>query len=229
MSKFFKWVFPSLLLICLAPWSRGIDLRVSSCFYDSHSLSHRPFSENPIFYFAYHYGTIPAYFAGIGSLFLFLASFKFKKLLSWKKPCLFLFTSFLLSISIVNIIKGSWPRPRPVQTEIFGGFAPFCPFYVPLNLPTPEPCQSMPSGHTMSGMAFMAFCFLGLRLQKRWMVQLGFFLVLALGFGLLFTRLALGAHYLTDTLMSSVIVWYSCLICDKMAWKRRMPPLERTD
>lgn len=206
----------------LIPFGKAIDLFVAYLFYNSHSLSHRPFSHHPYAFMIYRFGQIPVFLLGFIALVLLILSFRKEKWHCFRLPSIFILLTIMIgSLLIINVLfKGLWRRPRPVQTEEFGGFAPFHPFYLPLTLKTPEPCRSFPSGHTAAGFCFFVLVVLGNRLNKRPLKIAGYSLTLTLGGALAFVRLAQGGHYFTDIVVSVVITWYTVLILDYILYVR---------
>lgn len=107
---------------------------------------------------------------------------------------------------VVNaIFKDHWGRPRPVQTQDFGGTAEYAP---PGKLVLNSAGRSFPSGHSSVGFAFLALWFIWRRERPAWALW-------GLGGGLLFgyaiglARISVGAHYLSDVIWSG---WLMALV-----------------
>jgi membrane-associated PAP2 superfamily phosphatase len=216
---------PLLVALLLAPWMEWLDLKIAHFFYLPSSLSHRPFWDDPLLKGNYRWGTLPTYLLALLALLFLIRSLFSTRLQKWRQPLMALLLSLLISVSVIpNLLKIMWARPRPVQVVDFGGFASYCPFYMPLQLATPEACCSFPSGHVAAGFAFLGLCFLGKRLASRPLFWSGVATTLLFGGGLLFTRLAQGGHWLSDAIGSILIVWYTTYFCYK--W---IAPDDRTD
>ncbi len=187
------WVLFFLGMLCLAIASR-FDLAVSSFFY--------PFSHNNAFAeWLYQYGNYPA-----------MAVVIVLTIWGWLRPSgrraisVFVLTYIIVSGFLINgIFKECWGRPRPVQTEEFGGPYPFRQFYEPEFI-CRQPKKSFSSGHAASGFIFLALVPIGIRTRKKFLVWLGLFLGLTLGGLLGWARLLQGGHYLTDIVASGLMV-----------------------
>ena len=101
---------------------------------------------------------------------------------------------------IVNAgLKSFWGRARPSQTELFGGEASFTPAWH-----MADQCASncsFVSGDAALGFSLTAFAFL----NPKWR-QIGW--MMGLSFGAIFgaTRVAQGAHFLSDIVFAGLIV-----------------------
>ncbi len=106
---------------------------------------------------------------------------------------------------VVNaLFKDHWDRARPRQIEQFGGDKRFTPVLQPSDQCVRN-C-SFPSGDASGGFVVFAFAFLATTARGR-----RYWLLAATATGLLFgySRMALGAHFLSDVLFAGLIV-YSC-------------------
>lgn len=125
------------------------------------------------------------------------------------RVCAFLITYALVpGIFINSILKAYWGRPRPLQTNIFGGTQDFHKVsFFPSGLGSEYP--SYVSGH--AGLAFfvaMIGIFLDPQRKNLWF-GIGVFY-----WGLIsFTRVAEGGHYLSDVLLAGIDVWLLSLVC----------------
>ncbi len=120
-----------------------------------------------------------------------------KPLVDLRAPLFLLGTCFAGPLLFVNWgLKDYWGRPRPFQTEVFGGSAPFASIWPPTNI-CPENCSFV------SGEASSAFWLFGLVFitPKHWRMPLG------IGIGVLclvlsVNRIAFGRHFLSDILLA---------------------------
>lgn len=198
------WLTCFLIIISyfiITPFTPDLDIQISSYFYQNGS-----FSKEPLWRFFYDYGLIPAWItAFIALIFLF------------KKKWIYLqyLLTFALGAGLITqvLLKTFWPRPRPLQTDYFGGFAPYYPFWekAPFSL---EPMKSMPCGHCTLGFVFIALIYMGSSYQNRKLTFLGILLTIILGIGLSVARIAQGGHYFSDTLNAALIMWISAVIID---------------
>lgn len=108
---------------------------------------------------------------------------------------------------IVHVaLKDHWGRPRPRKTIELGGTQPFRPYYEP-NFQEKIPSKSFPCGHCSTGFYFFSLAILGLQRKSKGLFYLGMFLALSLGTILGVTRIAQGAHFFSDVLVSALIMW----------------------
>lgn len=216
MYKQLKWTLPLLTLIILAPFSPWIDPYISNLFY-SESLG--GFSTAFYHKWIYHYAVIPALLAGTTSAILFLASFFIQKLEKMRFPSFFLAMSMAIGAGLIThlLFKEFWFRPRPCQTLLFGGVQPFLPFYLG-KITFPNLCKSFPSGHATMGFYFINFILLGKRLKNPLLIRLGISLTFIMSLLLCYSRIAQGAHFISDTFMSLVVTWYAALVTEKLTF-----------
>lgn len=100
---------------------------------------------------------------------------------------------------IVNtVFKEHWGRARPYQTTPFAGEKKFTPALFPSNQ-----CQkncSFSAGDPSVGFALVAFAFISRKRNKPYYIALSFFIGGLLGA----TRIAQGAHFLSDVIFSGI-------------------------
>lgn len=164
-------------------------------------------ADNALFQFPYRYGTWPALTVAGASAVTWVTSKVTGKWRGLRQPALFL--ALLLALGpglMVNaIFKDHFGRPRPAQTEEFGGNRSFRPVGQPGDA---GEGKSFPSGH-----ASMGFYWLGLFIYF-WNRKRGFawaFGGLGMLHGLLMGvgRMAQGGHWFTDVLWSAGFVYLS--------------------
>ncbi len=124
----------------------------------------------------------------------------------WRRTALgCLCVAVLSSGLIVELgLKKTMGRPRPVQTEQFGGDMPFHAIYERGS--TPSKHKSFPSGHAAAGFSLMA---LGLACGRTWRRR-WFLAGLVTGGVVGLGRIMQGGHYLSDIVFSFYAVWLSC-------------------
>jgi len=217
MNKFsfifthWRWLLPLLAMGVVTPFTPAWDLAFSRTFFDGEA-----FVAHPILDGLYLWGVVPAQLGFIVGCVLFAVSFLGKRWQRWRKPGIALvLTLGLGSGLIVNaVLKDHWGRPRPQQVIEFGGSQQFRPYYQPNFFNQPEPSKSFPCGHCSMGYYFFILYFIGKRLKSRTLSWLGMSLAVTLGISLSVTRMALGGHFLSDTLMSGLIMWLTALLVD---------------
>lgn len=131
----------------------------------------------------------------------------------WRN-CMFMLALGLITplFLIHEVLKKEVGRPRPRELVVFGGDKVFTPPWVI----TPRQCSSncsFPSGHVAFPAWIMSAWHLGGRYRRRWLLggAAGCLGVAAL-------RIALGAHFLSDTLASVALVWLSAWLLSRIPW-----------
>lgn len=208
------WWAPAVFLLLLTPFLPTWDLEISR-----HAFQGESFSTHPFFQFFYDWGEYPALTVAVGSLVLLLGSFFSKKGSKWRIPALYLLLTFVVGSGLITnaILKEYWGRPRPKQVEEFGGEHTFRPYYSP-NLTATAPLKSFPCGHCTTGFYFFSLVFLGRRLKKPWVSRSGWCLAWGLGLALSASRIFQGGHFLSDTLVGAIVMWYTALIIDRILY-----------
>ena len=155
--------------------------------------------------FLYDYGTIPAIVLAAVSLLAFIGSFKIRKIVPYRKVCVFFVLLMLIGPGLVvnTIFKQHWGRPRPRHLEVFGGSKPF--LYVWEKGTTGEG-HSFPSGHASMGFFLLAPYFILRKRSKRWAIL---FLTVGLSAGLIMglARMVQGGHFASDVIWSGGFVY----------------------
>jgi len=101
---------------------------------------------------------------------------------------------------LVNgVFKDHWGRPRPIQTEQFGGA---WKYQKPLVKGASGRGKSFPCGHS-SAAFYLAVLFLVFRRRRPALARLGLAAALALGVLVGVARMAAGAHYASDVVWSA--------------------------
>jgi lipid A 4'-phosphatase len=124
----------------------------------------------------------------------------------WRRTAIAgLMVAALSSGLIVELgLKDHVGRPRPVQTDVFGGDMPFHPIFH--FGATPEKHRSFSSGHAATGFSLMIVGLLASPVwRRRWFIM-GLSAGAIVGLG----RIMQGGHYLSDVVFSFYAVWLSC-------------------
>jgi lipid A 4'-phosphatase len=157
----------------------------------------------------YSLGVYPAWVLGLGGLAVFLISFVWTKLESWRDAGLFLVLMLALGpgLLINGIFKPYWGRPRPNDTTAFRGHNKFLPVG---DMDFGGDGASFPSGHASMGFYLMAPAFV---LYRRHRLAAAAFLALGLAGGLIMgaARIVAGSHFASDVVWSAGIVYFTGL------------------
>lgn len=233
-----RFYLPILLFALFAPFSVQLDIAASSYFFNPESLQ---FSSFPLWDFFYNFGTLPALLTAIGALVLLFFSLFFAPLFRFRKSLILLVLTLGIGSGLIahGLLKDHWGRPRPRQTSLFGGAYPYVPFYVPhfhgtkktipekqtVNSPgNIEKLRSFPCGHCTMGFFFFALMFAFRRHGKPGLSVLALAFALVLGFFLSLSRIAVGGHFLSDTLASLAIMWLTAAILDHYLFRKSPCP-----
>lgn len=221
-----KWLLtPLILWLIFTPFSATIDFKVSEFFYEKGALQVDHYYKTPFFNFLYDYGTIPANIITILSILGLLSSYFLKNPQPLKNITLLLLLTYALGAGFIinGALKEYWGRDRPKQVEGLGGSAPFRAYYEPNFFNQTKPAKSFSSGHAASGFFFFAFAILGWRYQIKGLFYFGLFLSFFLGILLSLSRIAMGAHFLSDTLFSALVMWYMPIGIDWLLFHGELP------
>ncbi len=206
----------------------NLDLKTSYLMFSSLENSKWVYSDGLIWKLLYRYGNILPNICGIGSaaLLLLCLTTKIKTDLFFcskeaKRKQIFMILLFLIApVLIVQTLKVTWGRPRPVEIKQFGG---------PYNFTSPsEPNfalagdknngNSFPSGHAANAFCMIFPYYVVKRRNKAlFLGSLG----LAYGVLMAMTRIVQGGHFLSDVVTSAFIVYITAevlkiLLLDKL-------------
>lgn len=215
-----KWLYPLIFMVIITPFTPYLDLAIERYFYDA---GNQAFSNHPFFQFFYNYMIIPAEIAGLLAGFFYILSFVSPYWKRWRKEFLYLLLVMALGAGFIvhTALKDQWGRPRPRQVIEFGGSQTFRPFYKPNFFHQPEPSKSFPCGHCTMGFYFFAFTFLGLRYGNKLLFYSSLIIALILGFLLGLARMAQGGHFLSDVLVTGIIMWELSIFLDWLLYPEK--------
>lgn len=227
MSKHLWWVVPVLAFVLYAPFSSSLDLLVARWFYGDH----RHFQSNWFYDLMYHEAVIPAQVIGYLALPIFLLSFKFPALKKWRSASLLLVLTIAIGAGLIVhvLLKNRWGRPRPVHVTEFGGVESFRPFYQPNFFHGPPPLRSFPCGHCTMGFYFFAVAFVCKRGGYRRLALICFAFAILFGLAIGVARIAQGGHFLSDVLVSGLIMWLCAAFFDKLLFEWNLLMLGKQD
>ncbi len=222
------WLLPLLLLTAMIPLNPGLDMSIESYFYTNEGLPPH-FHNNTFCDVMFNYAVYPAQIVAVLAVFLFALSFFFPVLSQWQRPALALVMTMAIGAGFIThtLLKDHWGRPRPRQVIEFGGNQHFRPFYLPNVFHQPEPSKSFPCGHCTMGFYFFSVALFCKRLKHRSLYYFFFVFALILGSALGVARMMMGAHFLSDVLMTGIIMWITAYISDQALCSRWRPSVER--
>jgi lipid A 4'-phosphatase len=184
------------------------DLEIEGWFY-SPATGWFLGKENP-WYWLYEYGNIPALLLSGGGLVVFVVSFFWRELISYRKIGLFFITFMILGPGLlVNAgFKDHWGRPRPADIVNFGGSQPF---HHAWDRGEAGQGKSFPSGHAAVGFFLFSPFFILRQASRKWAAL---FLYLGIAYGVLMGtgRMIQGGHFPTDVLWSGAFTYLTGLI-----------------
>lgn len=209
LKKKSVWI-PIFLIALFSPWASFFDLAVTQYAYNTNH-----FQPDSLFTFIYDWGRLPAVLVFLFALIALMLSYLTVAFKKWRPAALALTIVMILGPGLIinALLKDHWGRPRPKQTIEFGGTQHFRPYYSP-NFSNPEPSKSFPCGHCSMGFYFFSLALVGRRYQMRWLFWLGITSAVVLGGALSIARIGQGGHYLSDVLMSALIMWFTALSVD---------------
>ncbi len=181
----------------------GIDIAVSQLFFDPQAITGVEGSgfwlkESPTLNFLFWFVDVVSRGVLVMAiaLMIYFAVKRHHRLL----PSVIVALSLILGPGVIvnSVLKDHWDRARPRTVEVFGGTQKFTPAWVVTNQCSRN-C-SFTSGHAAAGFAFLVGHFVA---KTRLWLYLGLFFGLSIGL----TRVAVGAHFLSDVLFSGVVVY----------------------
>ncbi len=196
-------------LLALPVLVPDVDLAVSGLFYSSEQGFF--LADHPVLLALHQIASSGAWGLEIGfALMALAASIRKKPLLSLdSKAWLFLFVALLVGPGLVANLgfKDHWGRERPREITAFGGSGVFSPALVP-HFEKARSNGSFVSGDGAFGFFLPAFAYVAPRRLTRRFFWSG------IGGGILFgtTRIAMGAHFLSDVLFAALLMLVSVAI-----------------
>lgn len=207
-SKKIWFFFPIFIFLLYTPWSAQLDQVTTQYFYTNDH-----FVSNSFVHFMFKYGFYPAWAVIAIAIFLLIISIPFPKYKHFRKPATYLILCLAIGAGLIVhfLLKDHWGRPRPKQVIEYGGHQPFRAYYQPNFFHQPEPSKSFPCGHCSMGFYFFSLALLGYYLKRKYLYYYGMGLAWGLGIILGYIRIAQGGHFLSDVLMSALIMWLVAL------------------
>lgn len=221
MDFFFKhkrWLWPTIFLIILAPFTPWLDITIENYFYQHGNDPATHFMTGRVIQFMYDKGAL--ILTIIGSLSLPLLLFK-----KFRKPMMVILLTLIVGSGFVThaLLKDYWGRPRPKQIENYGGSQLYRPFWSPNFFHQPEPSKSFVCGHCSVGFLFLSLIILGQRYRNRIVFWSGIIFSLLFGVGLSLTRMAQGGHFFSDCLFTAFVMWTVALMMNWLVYADENP------
>lgn len=216
---------PFFCLLLMTPMTSWIDIAAANYFYTPSLEGKGDFFNNSLTHFLFDYGEKIGFVIAALTAAFYLLSWPFKRYKSMRRDALVFLLTLVLGAGIItnSLLKEYWGRPRPKQVDLFGGKHPFRPYYRPHFQVKEDPQKSFPSGHAAMGFWYGSLCIIGHRRRSTLLFWIGIILTLGFGVGLSLTRIVQGGHFVSDTLFSALIMWWSVLLVDGIAttWEGR--------
>lgn len=184
-------------------------MKIAGTFYGIDGFASKTHPHYSLFDNLAKYGNLPGQLLAVGALLLWLYTFYKPSWQSMRKAALVVaLVGFLgACVGIHLVLKEVYGRPRPREVVEFGGPARFTPIYAPTWHVPNDNYKSFPSGHVAMGMLFVTLGLVGWK-ERSYSAAI-FGLIFGLGFSVLlgYSRMAVGAHFLSDVLSSFVLMW----------------------
>ena len=146
---------------------------------------------------------------------------------------------FMALVPGTTLLKSIMHRPR-FRIAVVEGYAPFHNWWQPCKeykdyiaanagILTKEEFKSFPSGHSCAVMCGLIFASTMPLMNKKWMKYqvLFFYVAFAWGLVVMFSRMLVGAHYLTDTCMGSLLAVVFFYIANEVVVRKLLPQEEQ--
>ncbi len=212
--RMIRWPLLAIVLVTPIFWVTDLDLWVSGLFYDP--TAEHPFPVGQNWFWQLLYDSIPFMMrlcAVIVLLILLLGSLLRKEIFGIDVRALRLPAGFFLICMLVgpglitnSILKDNMGRPRPIQTDVFGGQYEH---HKPWEYGIRGEGKAFASGHSASAFGFFALFFLWRNRKPLW-AKRAFYGTLVYGTLVSGARIVQGGHHLSDCLWAAFIAWFGC-------------------
>ncbi len=205
------FILLGLMLVSSLPfWLFPLDIQISSIFYHPElgtGDAAWPVQNLPFVQFCYRAAPILTMLVALPALFIVLFGGWFARLKPWRAHAAVVVLTVVLGPGLLvnGIFKEFLDRPRPVQTQDFGGEYPYAP---PLMIGEAAGGKSFPCGHCSAGFALAALWLLWRKRHPR-LAAAALGLALILGASMGFSRIAAGGHYLSDVLWAAWLSFFA--------------------
>jgi membrane-associated PAP2 superfamily phosphatase len=205
------FVLIALMLLSTLPfWLFPLDIQISRLFYHPElgtGDAAWPLQNLPFVQLCYKAAPILTMLVALPALFIVLFGGLLARLKPWRAHAAVVVLTVVLGPGLLvnGIFKEFWDRPRPVQTQDFGGEYPYAP---PLMIGEAAGGKSFPCGHCSAGFALAALWLLWRKRRPR-LAAAALTLALVLGASMGFSRIAAGGHYLSDVLWAAWLSFFA--------------------
>ncbi|NKN34089.1 phosphatase PAP2 family protein [Marichromatium bheemlicum] len=191
-------------------WISDLDIWLVSLFY--HPGADDPWFEAqaPLWSALYVAAPLLTGLVMLGGLLVLVAAALWPRFRRLRIHAVFVIATALLGPGLIvnGVFKEQWDRPRPHQTEAFGGTQPYLP---PLQIGDYGEGKSFPSGHASVGFMLGAF-FLIWHRRRPWLAWTALAGSVAFGVLLGIGRMAAGDHFASDVIWAWVFVYGTALL-----------------
>ncbi len=194
-------------LLCLSTLLEA-DLRFSSHFYDPTAAAPWVFKHAIPWRWLYTYGEWPGWLLALAAVTVWLGSRWRRPWIGHRRACalLVLAVAFGPGLVVNGVVKSLWGRPRPAQSDVFGGPRPYRQWWQPGAM---GGGRSLPSGHAAMGYILVVGVYLVPRSRPTWQRWLPLGGALAYGSLLGVTRIVQGGHFVSDVLWSGALMCFT--------------------
>jgi membrane-associated PAP2 superfamily phosphatase len=205
------FVLLGLMFLSTLPfWLFPLDIQISSMFYHPElgtGDAAWPVQNLPFVQFCYKAAPILTMLVALPALFIVLFGGLLTRLKPWRAHAAVVVLTVVLGPGLLvnGIFKELSDRPRPVQTQDFGGDYPYAP---PLMIGEAAGGKSFPCGHCSAGFALAALWLLW-RKRRPGLARAAMLLALLLGGAMGFSRMVAGGHYLSDVLWAAWLSFFA--------------------
>lgn len=195
----------ALLSLCLSLLIREWDVDMACARWWWHPSGHWFGSESVVCALLNDYGPLPATVIAVGAALAALAAWLRPSLRRMGPPAIYLMLAFLLGPGLLvnGVLKHTWGRARPKEVSTFGGKQRYD--QVLIN-DAASSGRSFPSGHASAAFYLCSLGFASAAWGTRKSMYAGLWLGLAWGALVGWSRMASGAHFLSDVLWSAALV-----------------------
>lgn len=213
--RFWWWHLVLPLIFGLLLWrvypSTGIDEIIQSWYYDSHAHTF-PLRNEAWLTIGMHSTLKMLAIAFAVLVFAAWAISFFEPALQPERRRLgWIWIAIALASAVISTLKGASIHHCPWDLAGYGGYAPHLSLFdaLPASI---EPGHCFPGGHASGGFALIALYF-GLRDDRKQLANAALTGALMLGFIMGWGQTMRGAHFLSHTLWSALVVWLVLLLC----------------
>ncbi len=190
-----------------------IDIAASLLFYENGEWLLR--ADSPVLWWSYRALPIIGKLLFAAILLGFILSFfkRFKKLAKHQRYFLFLLIAALLGpVILTESAKYFYARPRPINSDAFGGAFPFRSCFELAD--RTQKNYSMVSGHVSAASFIFGFFWFWPEKRRR----RAFLWASLLPIAVAFSRLMPGGHYLSDCIFGFFITYFAFVIAEKIVF-----------